>query len=229
MFRLTLFVALLLAGAAARAAPRWQPLANDASCVVWDDDPAEEVSVTWTGGCINGRASGRGSLTWRFVADGKPQEHACRGDMRNGKLHGQAACAWSNGGRYDGGWSDGRQHGRGVEYFDDGSRYEGGFWLGPREGRGTYDFADGGRYEGGWHDNAMHGEGTRFYSNGARYAGGWANDAFHGHGTLVFADGDRCEGEWADGALVGTGTGLRDGKPATCRYDKKQNQVSFGQ
>ena len=223
---LLILLPLLLAGAA-RAEGLWQPLQNDPSCVVWDENPKEQTVVTWTGGCINGRASGNGTLRWSYVEDGTPADGYCSGAMRNGKQHGQAACVYSNGGRYEGGWSDGRQHGKGVEVFADGGRYEGAFQMGVREGRGVYTFDDGGRYDGDWHDGMAHGQGIHTYSNGARYEGGWAEDRWHGHGTVFFADGARCEGDWQDGALVGQGIGFSDGKATTCSYDKASNQVNF--
>ncbi len=57
-------------------------------CAVWKQDPRPNESVTWSGACEGGRASGDGVLQW--YKEGKPI------------------------GRYEGEYHDGKRHGRGI-------------------------------------------------------------------------------------------------------------------
>ena len=70
-------------------------------CWAANPDPAENETITWTGGCQNNLLSGQGTLTWYL----------------NGEV----------GGRDIGTFKDGQLTGRGAIEFSDGARYEGDF------------------------------------------------------------------------------------------------------
>ena len=64
----------------------WQALENDPSCVVWNGNPQEQETVTWTGGCVGGKAQGSGVMVWRFIDNGKWKESRYEGGMVSGKM-----------------------------------------------------------------------------------------------------------------------------------------------
>ena len=181
----TALVAWVLAETAAMAAEgRWQQVENKANCAVWNEDALkqrENIMVTWSGPCENGKAQGHGTLVVRSLEDGE-WERIFEGDYKDGRPHGRGVVVFANGGRYEGDFKDGKPHGRGVLEVASGRRYEGDFRAGLMHGRGVVVFANGLRYEGDFKDNEP-----------------------HGSGVIVFANGDKCDGIWRKGKLLGTG------------------------
>lgn len=114
-------------GLPALADGRWRQVENKANCVVWNDAPRQNESVTWTGDCVNGKAAGSGRQVWRFLQNGVWRESRYTGEMRGGKAHGLGVYVWPGGERYEGGWGNGKWHGFGVYVSADGVRYEGEF------------------------------------------------------------------------------------------------------
>ncbi|MCX7383064.1 MAG: hypothetical protein NT133_17000, partial [Alphaproteobacteria bacterium] len=102
-------------------------------CFVWNPHPEVGETVSWSGGCVSSRASGRGVEIWR--SSGGTQRY--EGDMRDGKGNGRGVGTWGNGIRYDGEWSDGKRHGRGTATYPNGDRYDGEWRDDKRHGRGT--------------------------------------------------------------------------------------------
>ena len=96
-------------------------------CLVWDEDYSPKDSVTWTGSCKNGHASGAGILTWYqdsktvgtytgIMSDGKPNGKGTyvipgyatlKGNFINGVLHGKGAAYFENGGKTIGNFVEG--------------------------------------------------------------------------------------------------------------------------
>ena len=153
--------------------PCWIEIENQPGCHVWNLDPQPNKTITWSGACVDGIASGEGRMVWRD--SGGTITYA--GGIHDGKYDGRGTQTLSNGDRYEGGWSDGKRH-----------------------GRGTYTWPDGHRYEGGWSDGKMHGLGTFTYSNGNRYEGSWSDGKPNGFGTASIA-GDVFRGQWRDGCF----------------------------
>jgi hypothetical protein len=114
-----------------KPAGKWQQVENKANCAVWNASPQENETVTWTGGCVNGRADGYGTRAWRYLARGKWYESKYTGTIRDGKRHGRGVHVSSDGERYEGEWLDGKQDGQGSYETEDGDTCEG-LW---REGR----------------------------------------------------------------------------------------------
>ena len=132
--------------------PNWS-IAENQPCQVWNYGVPEEFEpVTWTGACIDGKASGEG----RFICS----IGSYQGGMVGGKLHGRGTLTYSIGSRYEGEWRDGKQHGRGTYTTASGGGYEGEWRDGKEHGRGTFTYSNGDRYEGEWRDNNRHGRGT---------------------------------------------------------------------
>ena len=161
---------------------RWRPTISN-GCLVWDALPQPDETVTWSGACVDGKASGRGTEVFRYRDHGVWKEERYVGDMRGGKLNG-----------------------RGTLTYDNGDRYEGDFVDAKRVGHGTYTHANGDRYEGDFREDQRTGRGSFTYHNGGRYEGEFVNGRFQGHGTFTFADGGRYEGEFKGGMANGDGT-----------------------
>lgn len=104
------------------------------SCQVWNAYPSPGETISWSGACSNGKATGKGTLQWYL--NGKPN------------------------GRYEGEYRDGKLNGRGVYTWPHGTRYEGEFRDGKRNGRGVYTWPDGSGYTGGWYNDYFSGFGT---------------------------------------------------------------------
>ncbi len=114
---------LLAAGEAALEpfGPDWI-IAENQPCQLWDSSgvTGDEV-VTWSGACVNGKASGQGRAVWRTPSG----VHVSEGSFRNGKKYGHGTYVWPDGDRYEGEYRNGRPHGSGVYATASGDRYEG--------------------------------------------------------------------------------------------------------
>ena len=84
-----------------QAAPDWIVAANK-PCKIWNPNPQPNESVTWSGGCEDGYASGQGVLLW----------------TQDGKLDVE----------FDGVYAKGKRNGHGVMIAPDGKRFEG-VWV----------------------------------------------------------------------------------------------------
>ncbi len=63
---------------------RWQVLENNPSCVVWNVEPQLNLTVMWSGACVNGKAQGRGTQVWRYLEDEEWKETKYTDDMKCG-------------------------------------------------------------------------------------------------------------------------------------------------
>ena len=134
----------------------WQTLRNR-PCKVWNEAPEPGSTVTWSGECVDGKASGSGRLVWR----GSLGQDTYTGEVLNGKHHGRGTYRWAKGSRYEGQWRDGKLHGRGSYTFVSGTRWEGSFRNGRAHGRGVYFAKSGTRLAVGRAVNGCFGEGGR--------------------------------------------------------------------
>lgn len=149
---------------------------KDGECLLFNAEAKAGDSVSWTGACVEGYASGLGTAT--FTQDGKTQSftaHFARGMIPDGNV----VVQWGDGWRYEGGMVEGRFHGAGVLVTD------------------TKD-----RFEGQWASGRMNGFGILRRANGERYAGDWKDDKPNGAGELRRADGSLVAGNFVDGKLM---------------------------
>ena len=142
--------------------------------------------VTWSGDCVDGKATGVGRAVWQ---DSSGAQHMYEGEWRDGKQNGNGTFTWADGNRYEGAWKDNHMH-----------------------GQGTWTAAGGDRYEGAWRDGKVHGHGTLAWADGNRYEGAWRDGKQNGHGTFTFANGDRYVGGYRNGRATGPATVIEDGK-----------------
>ena len=154
------------AAAPAETAPPLQPtgpswsITENEPCLVWNYGNRDYEPFTWSGACVDDKASGEGRLAFRGG------EGTYEGAMRAGKMHGRGVFQWSNGFRYEGELRDGKQHGYGTYVGAKGERYEGGWREGRPHGQGTYVESDGATYEGEWRDGCFGDRETRWASIG---------------------------------------------------------------
>ena len=75
--------------------------------------------VTWSGACVEGKASGQGRMVWRSSYGRDVYE----GTKQAGKMHGRGTFTWAGGNRYEGEWRDSEKHGRGTYTWADGESW----------------------------------------------------------------------------------------------------------
>lgn len=194
-------------------------------CQAWNQNPQPNETISWSGACVDGKASGEGTLkyiqnnsatqaiTCSFI-EGKcvgkvnivfPNGARYEGSIVDGNWSGKSIFISANGIRYEGDYANGAWHGKGVLSWPDGERYEGDFANGKRSGKGTYTFADGGRYEGDLLGNSFHGKGTRTFTSGAKYTGDYIEGKQTGKGAYVWPNGNRWEGNLVNSKFQGKG------------------------
>lgn len=142
-------MAFTLATTEAFAKGSWKQVENKENCAVWTEEPASEETVTWTGGCKDGKANGNGKKVWRYYYFPKWKgtyrgwkESTYIGEMRGGKNNGRGVLTWPDGSKYDGEWKNNK-----------------------REGKGTWITVEGEKCDGIWRDNKLVSSGTTRHSD----------------------------------------------------------------
>jgi len=175
-----LAAAAVLACAPARAedaAPTTGQWLKAGDCSLFNADAHPGDTVTWTGACENGFASGLGTATFTGT-DGKAQSFTAefvKGEIPDGPL----VARWGQGWSYEGETVGGHFNGAGIL---------------------TTDTAD--RFEGQWSNGKLNGFGTLRRANGERYVGEWKDDKPNGNGELHRADGTLLAGNFIDGKFT---------------------------
>ena len=80
--------------------PGWITTANK-PCKVWNPEPVPNETVTWSGPCKDGFASGKGILQW--TENGKPDVEF-DGEYANGRRNGPGLMITPDGQRTEGDW-----------------------------------------------------------------------------------------------------------------------------
>jgi hypothetical protein len=86
----------------APATPDWITATNK-PCKIWNPEPQAKESVTWSGGCKDGLASGKGILRW--TENGK-RDVEFNGEYAGGKRNGPGVITLPDGKRMVGDWAD---------------------------------------------------------------------------------------------------------------------------
>ena len=143
--------------------PSWS-IAENQPCQVWNYGNRDYEPFSWSGACVDGKASGLGRLVYRGG------EGVYDGSMEAGKMHGRGVLDWANGFRYEGELRDGLQHGYGTFTEASGERYEGAWHNGKPHGQGTYIQGDGSTFQGDWREGCFGERGGRWASIGTTAA-----------------------------------------------------------
>ncbi len=178
---------------AAPGQPGWSPAGN--GCFVWNQNPSQGESVSWSGPCANQRVTGKGTLIWKEGT----HEQRYDGEMRDGKLNGRGIYSFAAGGRYEGEFKDDEFNGTGT-LLDAGERYDGEWRAGKKHGKGVLTMGNGARYEGDFKDDVLEGEGTLTLAGGTRYSGTLVRGYPNGQGTLTGPSGTFA-GTWVNGCF----------------------------
>ncbi|HWR31213.1 MAG TPA: hypothetical protein VN631_15405 [Negativicutes bacterium] len=122
--------------------------------VVFLTDNWTLVSASWTGPVVEGKAAGKGVLTYVYKDDGKEIKVQGEAMMVDGLLEGKAALKWPpEGNSYDGDYKAGLRDGKGVLKWPTGQVYDGEWKNGMSNGYGVLKDASGKvLYEGEWKD-----------------------------------------------------------------------------
>lgn len=176
-----------------------------ADCRIAPLKMASPAEVSWTGGCVDGYASGKGVLAWTLPVLGKVTLDAT---LVRGEASGDAVFQ-ARGYIYQGTTRNGIPHGEGYfqQESNGGGWYEGAIVDGLPHGKGTYLNVDRSRYTGDWVAGKRHGRGEASFTTGGSYRGEWKNDVFDGQGSIVYAGaGHKYEGAFQDGRVAGLPT-----------------------
>ena len=126
----------------------WMEITDKAGCYFWYIFSANTMeTVTWSGDCADGKASGTGQEVWTFVWGGNPTTTTGQGSYVDGKKHGHWLERWgTNDSIQEGPYVDGLRHGYwedrrsfgGPEFLYKDGHYE----YGKRHGRWVYQKSD---------------------------------------------------------------------------------------
>ena len=177
----------------------WQEITNLPGCHVWNANPQEEETVTWSGDCLDGKSSGTGKLTWHVKnSAGDNVTFTAEGPMVDGKRHGNWVLRTADGDVIEGPYVDDKRHGHWVLRTADGGVHEGPYVDGKQHGHWVLRTADGDVSEGPYVDGKRHGNWVLRTADGGVSEGPMVDGKWHGHWVLRFADGDVSEGPFVD-------------------------------
>ena len=97
--------------------------ATGSACKLWNPHPMPGETVSWTGACDRGKATGEGRRVFRNARG--EQGSVYEGEYRQGRAR-RGTVIWPRGDRYVGEWRDGKIHGPGAAYDKSGKLLEAG-------------------------------------------------------------------------------------------------------
>ena len=162
VFITLMMVMLLMVSGTGLAAEAWT---TDATTgvkigIVFRPDGLTLVSAKWTGPAVDGKAEGKGLLTYVYKEkDGTEIKAQADAEMKAGLMDGIVSIKWSSGDSYNGDYKGGLLAGKGTYKYASGHVYEGDFKNGSSEGKGIYKWPDGAVYEGDWVNDKKEGKG----------------------------------------------------------------------
>lgn len=149
---------------------------SSSGCSLFDANAKAGDAVSWSGGCADGLASGKGTAV--FTNNGQQFESFTGNFAKGIAQDGSVSVSWGGGWRYDGDEVGGQFSGTGMLVNDAKDKFEG-----------------------TWVAGKMTGHGTLVRANGERYDGEWKDDLPNGEGTLTRVDGKVVKGLFQDGKL----------------------------
>jgi len=211
---------LVLAASACGAAP---VLAQEAPASIGAPDcrlapitPAPAQAPSWSGGCKNGFADGKGTLEWRDAAGKRYRLDAV---FAAGQVTGEATLHSPDGTRYLGTLTNGIPDGHGYFEDPDGTQYEGDVRMGERTGTAEMLYANGNDYKGEFKNGRRDGFGVMVWGLGGRFEGVWKNGRPYGPGKIVYAGGPGREAAVLEGQAPEWAPRAESDKPYTLKSD----------
>ena len=160
----------------------------------------ENMTVEFSGACINGFISGKGI---RKIYQKNNLLQTIDGEFKDGWTNGQATSTDAKGNKYVGEFKDGKPIGQGTVTTASGDKLVGEYKDDKFNGQGTYTLPSGDKYVGEFKDGNRNGQGTLTFANGNKYVGEWKDDKFNGQGTEYAGNGSIIrEGIWANSMLI---------------------------
>ena len=93
----------------------WMELENLPGCYIWNPNPQQSETVTWSGQCSEELLNGTGTVTWVSGANGERTQTNGPGLFVNGKMHGHWVLNFDNGNIAEGSYIEGLREGRWIE------------------------------------------------------------------------------------------------------------------
>jgi hypothetical protein len=204
VFHARILVRALAAAAVAAAALHAQAQPR---CFVADP----ELQGSYEGGCVDGKAEGRGGATG--IAE-------YTGEFHLGRKHGMGVKTWARGDRYEGAFVDDYMEGWGVYTWGAkslfaGDRYEGQLTRDKRSGFGLYTWGSRASYAGRWKDDVVAGMATPMMINRFR--------ATNAHMEAMEKPGTRV----CHASAIGGGTPRAEGEVQAVNKDARQLSVKI--
>ena len=169
----------------------WMEPADRPGCYLWNPNPRENVTVTWSGECSNGLAQGNGGVNW-YQNDELIQIWETR--LQDGHRDGPFVQRYGDGAlEAEGQHVNGEKYGTWTIFSQDGRDRQGGPYVnGKREGTWTFYWGEGevGREVGPYVNDERHGTWTGYDQSGNRL------------GTIRYENGTRVSGFGADEVRV---------------------------
>jgi hypothetical protein len=219
------FAVLVPSFAWAQGAPTFYSDAKTGCRVGTFGEAQPQLTVQWSGPCVDGKAQGRGIAEWSVAGtflsrtegeyraglrEGRAittdaQNNRNEAEYRGGRRNGRCIIVYADGGRFDGQCANDQANGPAKRDFADGDRYVGDYRDDKFNGHGVYVWQDGRIYEGDLVAGEQSGHGKEAWPNGGWYDGEWAKGKFNGDGVDVFPDGAYYQGHFRDGLPDGFG------------------------
>ena len=137
LLKLALLTCLSLLTGVANAEGNW--ITDQNGCKHWNSNPQAGETITWSGECKDGYASGEGTRQWYM--NEKPVSENYVGSMSGGKYNGNGKSTLSDGSIVQGMFTDGQLNGHGKIYTSkDGLSMEGEFINNEPSGEVTVTF-----------------------------------------------------------------------------------------
>ena len=198
------------------------------SCKVMTSELDKNETISWSGDCLDGKASGPGDLDifedGQLIAryQGRMEQGAAtgfgnlwykigddydhyEGEFENDEIHGSGIYTAANGNHYEGEFRNNLPDGTGIFTGTNGDSYFGELKKGDPDGKGNQTTANGDQYSGEFVQGKRQGHGTLMSTEGYTYEGEFQNDLPNGKGVAVTSTGAKYEGEVKDGNASGKG------------------------
>ena len=175
----------------------WMETADREDCYVRVLYSRPTLTVTWSGGCLDGKASGTGTAVWTYGNEGERRSETEDGSYANGNKHGHWVEHRASGSVYEGPYVDGKKYGHWVGHFANGGSSEGPYLDGKRHGYWVWRWPSGATRGGPYVDGNLHGHWVSRADDGSVEEGPYVDNEKHGEWTNREANGNCSVSIWS--------------------------------